>query len=101
MKELDHFSSCVEVASSKSSHITLSIKGVLYRTTQQSVSHLKRRVPLKKPAEAALHATHPPEERGTHGVSAVNPDDAARWLALADVALIRGASAVDVAETEA
>jgi len=34
-------------------------------------------------------------------VSPVNPDDAARWLALADLALIRGASEVEVAEIEA
>ena len=58
-------------------------------------------MPSKKPAEAAPRATHPPAERGTRGVSPVNPDDAPRWLALADLALSRGASEVEVAEIEA
>jgi hypothetical protein len=50
--------------------------------------------------EAPPHATHPPEERGTHIIDLINPNDAARWLTLADAALGRGASAVEVAETE-
>jgi len=56
----------------------------------------------KKPAEpqAPPRATHPPEERGTHIIDLINPNDAARWLTLADAALSRGASAVEVAETE-
>ena len=59
-------------------------------------------MPSKKPAEAAPRATHPPpEERGTRGVSPISPDDEARWLALADLALSRGASEVEVAEIEA
>ena len=55
-------------------------------------------MPSKKPAEAAPRATHPPEERGTRGVSPIDADDEARWLALADLALSRGASEVEVAE---
>ena len=56
----------------------------------------------KKPAdpETPPRATPPPEERGTHIIDLINPNDAARWLTLADAALSRGASAVDVAETE-
>ena len=56
----------------------------------------------KKPAEPqpAPRATHPPEERGTHGVTPVNPNDSARWLALADTALRMGATELVVVETE-
>ena len=55
----------------------------------------------KAAAEQALHATHPPKERGTHGIDLINPNDAARWLTLADAALNRGASEQAVSETEA
>jgi len=44
------------------------------------------------------HATLPAEERGTGSLD--NPNDTARWLALADTALSRGASDDAVAETE-
>ena len=56
----------------------------------------------KKPADqqAPPRATRPPEERGTRGIDLINPNEAARWLTLADAALGRGASAVEVAETE-
>ena len=57
----------------------------------------------KKPVgqQAVPRATHPPEERGTHSIDLINPNDAARWLTLADSALRRGAGAAEVAETEA
>ena len=45
------------------------------------------------------HATLPAEERGTRSLE--NPNDTARWLALADKALSRGASDDEVAEAEA
>jgi len=45
-------------------------------------------------------ATHPPDER-PHGVARHNPDDTARWLALADIALRHAPSHEDVAEMEA
>jgi hypothetical protein len=56
----------------------------------------------KKPADpgAVPRATHPPAERGTHGIDLINPNEEARWLTLADAALSRGASAAEVAETE-
>jgi hypothetical protein len=56
----------------------------------------------KKPADqqAAPRATQPPEERGTRIIDLINPNEAARWLTLADAALGRGASAQEVAETE-
>jgi len=59
-------------------------------------------MPSKKAADqqAVARATRPPEERGTHSIDLINPNDAARWLTLADSALRRGASAVEVAETE-
>jgi hypothetical protein len=44
------------------------------------------------------HATIPADERGTRSLD--NPNDSARWLALADTALSRGASEDEVAETE-
>ena len=44
-------------------------------------------VPKNPNPEQVPHATHPSDERGTHGVPLVNPNDAARWLALADTAL--------------
>ena len=57
-------------------------------------------MPPENPADAPhLHATTPAEERGTRSLE--NPDDSARWLALADTALRRGASDEDVTETEA
>jgi hypothetical protein len=57
-------------------------------------------MPPEKPAnERAPHATHPADER-PHSVPLIGPDDAARWLALADTALRHGASEENVAETE-
>ena len=55
----------------------------------------------KAAAEQAPHATHPPKERGTHGIDLINPNHAARWLTLADAALSRGAIEQAVSETEA
>jgi len=56
-------------------------------------------MPPENPADAPdVHATTPAEERGTRSLD--NPDDSARWLALADTALRRGASDEDVTETE-
>ena len=56
-------------------------------------------MPPENPAAAPdLHATTPAEERGTRSLE--NPDDSARWLALADTALRQGASDEDVTETE-
>jgi hypothetical protein len=57
-------------------------------------------MPKTPPAEQPAHATHPPDERGTHSVPAVHPSDAARWLALADTALRMGATEVVVVESE-
>jgi hypothetical protein len=72
---------------------------------EQGVSRLHHSmgfiVPLKKQAEAVPHPILPANERGTRMDRLFNPGDAARWLALADVALSRGASAEEVAETEA
>ena len=63
---------------------------------------LLRHMAPKKPAEEpAPRATRPPDERGTRGVDPINPNDSARWGALADMALKRGASAAEVAEIEA
>jgi hypothetical protein len=57
-------------------------------------------MPPENPADAPdLHATTPAEERGTRSLD--NPDDSARWLALADTALRQGARDEDVSETEA
>ena len=57
-------------------------------------------MPPENPTDAPdVHATTPAEERGTRSLD--NPDDSARWLALADTALRRGASEEDVTETEA
>jgi hypothetical protein len=57
-------------------------------------------MPPENPIDAFdVHATTPAEERGTRSLD--NPDDSARWLALADTALRRGASDEDVTETEA
>ena len=57
-------------------------------------------MPPENPTDAPdVHATTPPEERGTRSLD--NPNDSARWLALADAALRRGASDEDVTETEA
>ena len=56
-------------------------------------------MPPENPTDAPdVHATIPAEERGTRSLD--NPDDSARWLALADAALRRGASDEDVTETE-
>ena len=56
-------------------------------------------MPPENPTDAPdVHATIPAEERGTRSLD--NPDDSARWLALADTALRRGASDEDVTETE-
>ena len=46
-----------------------------------------------------VHATTPAEERGTRSLD--NPNDSARWLALAETALRQGASDEGVSETEA
>ena len=54
----------------------------------------------KAAAKQAPHAPHPPKERGTHAIDLINPNHEARWLTLADAALSRGASAVEVAQTE-
>ena len=54
----------------------------------------------KTPPADAVHATHPPDER-PHSVSRHNPDDTARWLALADIALRHGPTEQDVADMEA
>ena len=55
---------------------------------------------IKNPARVPIpHATIPAAERGER--SQPSDDDRARWLALADAALRRGASEEDVAETEA
>ena len=57
-------------------------------------------MPPENPTDAPdVHATTPAEERGTRSLD--NPNDSARWLALADAALRRGASDEDVIETEA
>ena len=47
-----------------------------------------------------MHATHPADER-PHGVATLNPDDTARWLALADTALRDAPTDQEVAEIEA
>jgi hypothetical protein len=49
----------------------------------------------------APHATHPADELGTHCVPVDDPNDASRWLALADTALRMGATEVAVVEAEA
>ena len=51
-------------------------------------------------AELPPRPTLPPDER-PHGVARHNPDDTARWLALADIALRHAPSHEDVAEMEA
>ncbi len=58
-------------------------------------------MPPEKPADeqATPRATQPADER-PHGVVVISPNDQARWLALADVALSRGATAGEVTETE-
>ena len=55
---------------------------------------------MKKPTTSAPRPTLPPDERGTRGVTPINSNDGARWLALADVALRMGATEVVVGETE-
>ena len=62
---------------------------------------LRHMSPKKTAEEPAPRATHPPDERGTRGVNPINPNDSARWGALADMALKRGASAAEVSEIEA
>ena len=59
-------------------------------------------MPPEKPAEeqAAPRATQPADER-PHGVNVLNPNDEARWLALADSALRHPPKEAVVAETEA
>jgi len=54
--------------------------------------------PKERPDAPDPDATLPAEERGTGSLD--NPNDTARWLALADTALSRGASDDAVAETE-
>ncbi len=55
----------------------------------------------KNQPEQALRATKPSDERWTDSVPLVNPDDSARWLALANVALRMGATEAVVVEGEA
>ena len=55
-------------------------------------------MPPENPIDAPEHATIPGEEHGTRSLD--NPDDTARWLALADAALRKGASEEIIAETE-
>ncbi len=57
-------------------------------------------MPPEKPAEQAPNATQPADER-PRGVSVINPNDQARWLALADTALRQAPTEQDVAEMEA
>ena len=59
-------------------------------------------MPPEKPADeqATPRATQPADER-PRGVPVVSPNDAARWLALADTALRMGATEVVVVEAEA
>ena len=54
----------------------------------------------KTPPADAVHATHPPDER-PHSVSRHNPDDTARWLALADIALRHAPTEEEITEMEA
>jgi len=56
--------------------------------------------PEKLADEQATHATQPADER-PRGVSVINPNDQARWLALADTALRHAPTEQDVAEVEA
>lgn len=75
---------------------------VIWQLVRRSVAHTNVVMPKNPPAKASeqpQRATHPPDER-PHKIATPNPDDPARWLALADTTLKRGASAVDVAETE-
>ena len=46
-----------------------------------------------------MHAIHPPDER-PHSVARPSPDDTARWLALADIALRHAPSEEAIAEIE-
>ena len=55
----------------------------------------------KNQPEQAPRATNLSDEQGTHSVPLVNPNDSARWLALANVALRMGATEVVVVEAEA
>src|SRR6266487_4901881 len=76
---------------------------VLYRTTHLCCGTLMHWHPMppEKPAdEQAPHATQPADER-PRGVSVINPNDQARWLALADTALRHAPTEQDVAEMEA
>ena len=58
-------------------------------------------MPPEKPAdEQAPHATQPADER-PRGASVINPNDQARWLALADTALRHAPTEQEVAEMEA
>jgi hypothetical protein len=58
-------------------------------------------MPPEKPAtEQAPHVTQPADER-PRGVSVINPNDQARWLALSDTALRHVPTEQDVAEMEA
>ena len=56
--------------------------------------------PPAKASEQPQRATHPPDER-PHGVARPHPDDTARWLALADIALRHAPTEEDMAEMEA
>src|SRR5438876_12306668 len=63
-----------------------------------SISRPALPMPPQKPADENVpHATQPADER-PHGVDLINPNDAARWLALADTALRQGASEENIAE---
>ena len=57
-------------------------------------------MPKTPPAELPPRPTLPPDER-PHGVARHNPDDTARWLALADIALRHAPTEEEVAELEA
>ena len=58
-------------------------------------------MPPEKPAdEQTTHATQPSDER-PHSVPLINPNDAARWLALADTALRHAPTDEDIADMEA
>jgi len=41
-----------------------------------------------------VRPTLPPDERGTHGVTPINSNDGARWLALAHAQLQKNSTAV-------
>ena len=87
--------------SSPISQLTLSSSVLLHGNRACPVSnnysllwHLTGRAMSKNQPEQAPRATNPSDEQGTHSVPLVNPNDSARWLALANVALRTGATVV-------